>query len=281
MELFDFLKNRELDGLPLRTDVMENRIASRGSGGKKLLVAAALDDVGVILTRIEKDGRARFHLLGKLPDGELSGALVTVGTLTGIVTGEGDDRYIDFGCEKVELTPGMRGSFVFEPRRLGEKLLAAGLESGVTGYLLRELLVGPEPKEETHFVFGAQSALGYRGLKAAAGAICPELAITLELCPCEGVEQGRGPVLKIADRSLLADAELCEMLSETARAAEIPLQRGVFETANSAGAQVYSAGKGVKTAALAIPVGRYGSLAQTVCESDVAAALKLLRAVVC
>lgn len=287
MSFLNFIAAPDLSSFDTVRDVMGNQIVTRGEREQKLMISAALDGPGIIVTRVESDGRVRFSLVGKLEDRDLDAALVQVNGRLAVISGTENDRWLDFGseeteCLKSEIFSGAVGNFIFEPQLISGRVLASGLEAGVTSYVLREVLNTAEQfRYRTFFVFGAQSALGYRGLKAAAGAIQPDVALTLDLCPEEGVKLGHGPVLKLADRSLLSHEETCAAVEAAAEKAGVLLQKAVFDTTGSPGSQIFTAGGGVKTAALSLPVKRYGRLLQMVEPEDVEALVRLLLAFVC
>ncbi len=71
---------RELDsmGVSYKTDTMGNIIAHKGDAGPKVLVDAHMDEVGLLVSYIEKSGFLRFYSIG-VPAAVLASKRVLVG----------------------------------------------------------------------------------------------------------------------------------------------------------------------------------------------------------
>ncbi|MCC7207473.1 MAG: M42 family peptidase, partial [Anaerolineae bacterium] len=50
----------------MRTDAGGNLVCRMGSGGPKVMIAAHMDEIGLIISHIDRDGFARFAPLGAL-----------------------------------------------------------------------------------------------------------------------------------------------------------------------------------------------------------------------
>ena len=48
----------------IRVDALGNLIARKGSGGKRFMIAAHMDEIGIIVTHVDKNGFIRFTNIG-------------------------------------------------------------------------------------------------------------------------------------------------------------------------------------------------------------------------
>ena len=113
------IKELESMGISYECDVLGNVIARKGNQGPKVLVDAHMDEVGLIITYIEKDGFLRFRPVGGIDPRVLVSKRVLVGKekIPGVIGAkaihlqERDERtrviptdrlFIDIGAESRE-----------------------------------------------------------------------------------------------------------------------------------------------------------------------------------
>jgi putative aminopeptidase FrvX len=175
----------------------------------RVMVAAHMDEVGFMISKIQKNGRLKFEAIGGFDRRVLLGKTVVVGKnrVPGIIglkpihllnagqrdqVDDIDSMYIDVGATdskangKVE--PGDFAAFATEFARLGAdenppadrgRVKGKALDDRAGCAVLLELLQGDYPVE-LHAVFTVQEEVGLRGAKVAAYAVNPDLAFVLE-----------------------------------------------------------------------------------------------------
>ena len=243
----------------LRSDALGNLIVfKRGkkSTGNKLLLAAHMDEVGVIVTRITEEGFLKFDFVGGVDRRVAIGKPVVLGEneipgLIGLkaihlVSREEEEKvpktdalYIDIGVKDREeaeklVPPGTYGSFVGPPQEFGQGFLKAKASDDRIGCaIMLELLKEDLPLDVT-FAFTAQEEVGTRGAFGSAFSVSPEVALVLEtttaadLPGIEGARRvcapGKGPVISYMDGATIYDRDLFENLRRLAEEHGIPWQ---------------------------------------------------------
>lgn len=197
-------------------DVMGNLIAvlrcGQGNERKKIMLSAHMDEVGVMVTAIEKDGLLRFDTVGGIDVSVLEGRHMTMGdergTLPAIVASKAihhvkrSDRdkaneisklYIDIGATSADeakelISVGSLGVFN-SPFYLfgenGEYMKSKALDDRVGCALLIEAMRTlyadrPQADIDLYFCFTVREEIGLSGAKTAAEKIRPDLAVVLE-----------------------------------------------------------------------------------------------------
>ncbi len=274
--------------------------ASPAQGGRRILVTARMDEPGLIASHIEAGGRVRFAALGQLDRGALAGSRVRFldGT-AGVVGCERtedsgtlpslDKFFIDVGADTRAGCPVSSGDkAVLEApfQELGGKVTAKALDgrAGVLAVIetLRALKSTPH---EVCFVFTAQEQVNAHALAAAAFALEPEIALTLEAAPAAAggdaapgaLQLGSGPAVKIREGYLLADTRIVEWMTGEAERKKIPFQREVRAGSGNA-IKVQSSREGVPGGGLSIPVRYLHSPAEMIAMSDLENTIRLLTA---
>jgi endoglucanase len=141
-------------------------------------------------------------------------------------------------------------------------------------------------KDDVYFVFTSQEEVGLRGAKTAAFGIRPDLGIALDVTPAGDtpestrftVDIGKGPAIKIKDRSLLCNPVVIKMLTNAAEKAGIKSQREVLEYGGTDSGAIQMTGQGVPAGVISIPCRYVHSQAETIDLGDVEGAVKLLEA---
>jgi len=276
----------------LQTDALGNLIAlKRGSGPEprlKVMVDAHMDEVGLMVTRFDKNGLMGFRVVGGVDDRLLLAKRVVVGCdrIRGVITAppihltkaeqrqqviKVDQLAIDIGASSDDEAKGLvkMGDYgTFDTRF--EILSEDGLRTvkgkafdDRAGCAVAAALVDGEYAVDLLLAFSAQEEMGMRGAKVAAFRIDPDVAFALEGTICDDMpkkadvspttELGKGPAITLMDRSFFADKSLVRLLIDTAEANGIPYQfkqPGVGST--DAGA-IHLSRTGVPSITVAVP----------------------------
>lgn len=269
----------------VRTDALGNLMAEMGNrdAGEHVLLDAHLDQIGLIVTRIDEGGFLRVDRCGGVDRRVLPGSPVTVlgkETLPGVVcfapafSAEEEDKIlpvgkmaVDVGLSKKEaealVSPGDRILFYAEPKRLlGTKVSAPGLDdrAGVASLIRCAQLLSGEPLHcRLTVLCSTREEVGGQGAVTGAFASAPTQAVAVDvsfaLQPDAPPEQcgtlGGGPMIGIAP---ILDRSIGERLFEIAREKNMPHKADVMGGATGTnGDEIAVSRSGVRTALISIP----------------------------
>ncbi len=281
------------------TDVMGNLIARKGKGGKKLMFAAHMDEIGILVTFVEESGMLRFQNLGGLRLATMLGQRVrflngTVGCvqLTGgveITKAKLADFYIDIGAKDKEsaeklVSIGDVAGFTAEFAEMEAAVMAKSLDDRVGCYVLIEALkAAQETENEIYAVFTVQEELGLRGAGTAAHAICPDMAIALDVtmtgdtpgAETMHIKLGGGAAIKIKDAGILSHPDVVSAMEEMAAEYDILTQREVLSGGRTDVGVIHLTRDGVPSGAISVPTRYTHSPAELVSKADVEACIAL------
>ena len=273
----------------LRSDALGNLIVfKRGkkSTGNKLLLAAHMDEVGVIVTRITEEGFLKFDFVGGVDRRVAIGKPVVLGEneipgLIGLkaihlVSREEEEKvpktdalYIDIGAKDREeaeklVPPGTYGSFVGPPQEFGQGFLKAkAIDDRIGCAIMLELLKEDLPLDVT-FAFTAQEEVGTRGAFGTAFSVVAvslkklETTTAADLPGVGGARRvcapGKGPVISYMDGATIYDRDLFENLRRLAEEHGIPWQTKEYIAGGNDARTIQRSRSGVRVAALSAAV---------------------------
>lgn len=268
-------------------------------GSPRLMLSAPMDESGVIICLVDKNGFARFRPIGTFEAAACLGQAVRFeGGVTGVIGAEWreqrdkcptlDQLFLDFGSRSAGDCPvkiGDIGAFDRSYIQLGQRFVARGLESRVAvAVLIAMLLQVRRTPLELQVVFTVQNEAGARGAATSAFALDPEIGIALDTTPAgdtprgsrSAVCLGKGPAIKIRDRSMISDPRVVNLMARRADKARIPYQRHVGESKTHEARAIQIARAGVAVAGLSVPC-RYAHTASAMVDlGDVENAVRLL-----
>lgn len=269
----------------MRTDALGNLIVLKKGkqAGRRLMLSAHMDEVGFVVTSVDKDGSVRFDTVGGVGTEVLAGRLVRhMSGASGVIMTrpihllKGADRdtpvdkdalQIDFGPDadaiKAAITPGdtlcFADPFTVQSDR---RVLSKALDDRVGCLLLMDLLKEDLPYDIT-VVFSALEEVGAKGALTAANQIRPEYFIAVEtttaadIAGVSGGERvcalGEGAVVPFMDRGTIYDKGLYQLAFSLAKEAGIPLQTKTMVAGGNDAGTVHRSGAGVKSLAVALP----------------------------
>ncbi|MDP2778571.1 MAG: M42 family metallopeptidase [Anaerolineales bacterium] len=290
----------------VRVDALGNLIVrkkpAKGSKNpKRILLAAHMDEIGIIASHIDKKGFVRFTNVGGTFGRYTLGARVRfMNGVTGVV---GYDRleqvdnalpinkmYIDVGASRKEDCPVKVGEFAAFERsylEMGDRLVAKSMDNRTGVAVLIETLRGiKSTPNDLYFVFTTQQEVGVRGAGAAAYGIDPEIGIAVDVTATGDtpasmkmvMELGKGPCVKFRDPGMLSDPRVVDWMIKTAEKAKIPYQREVLLIGSTDGPEIQISRAGVMTGAQSIPCRYVHSASEMVDYNDLKNSVKLLTA---
>ncbi|MBQ8507817.1 MAG: M20/M25/M40 family metallo-hydrolase [Clostridia bacterium] len=264
------------------TDNIGNIIAlKRGNGspmGKKIMLSAHMDEIGVQVKKIEGDGRIKLCRVGWIWTAALYNDKVVFqnGTI-GVVGCEGDIEqahndcgklYVDIGCTSKEDTEkyvkvGDYAGFVGNYYELQNgRITAKSFDNRVGCFMLIEALkrnAGDGPND-VYYVFSVQEEVGCRGAKTAAAQINPDIGISVDVTPdhayptdLEGAnEVGAGVGVKLGDPSAMLDEYLVDEMIACCEENQIKYQRDVMDRGGTDAESINLSGVGVRVCGISI-----------------------------
>jgi len=289
----------------MRVDALGNLICRMGKKkgeGAVILVAAHMDEIGLIVSHIDRQGFLHFQNIGGLLHNHLHGNRVKFedGTL-GVVAvhepfGAGRQKlpdyshfYIDVG--EAQIPVGSPAAFWREYQTQGERLTAKSMDDRISCAVALETMrrlkeAGYKEPNEIYFVFTVQEEVGLRGATTAGFGVDPDFAIALDVTAtgdvpkAEGmaVALGKGTAIKLMDARQIVAPPVRDFLISVAEAQGIPYQREVLALGTTDGAAIQLARGGVPTGVISIPCRHIHTTSETVDMRDVLASVDLLTA---
>jgi tetrahedral aminopeptidase len=290
----------------VRVDALGNLIVRKkptkeSKSSKRIMLAAHMDEIGVIASHVDKKGFVRFTNIGTTLGRYLPGSRVRF--LNGTMGLIGYDRlelidniiplnkmYIDVGATSRDDCPVKVGDIAAFERsfiEMGDRLVAKSLDDRVGVVVLIETLRAiKSTPNDLYFVFTTQEEVGSRGAGSATFGIDPEIGIAVDVTPTGDtpasikmvMELGKGPCVKFRDVGMIADPRVVDWMIQTAEKSKIPYQREVLLVGSTDAQQIQISRAGVMTGALSIPSRYTHSASEMVDISDMKNSVKLLTA---
>lgn len=286
-----------------RRDAMGNLIILKRGGGRKVLLAAHMDQIGLMITHIDKDGFLRVTPVGGvrqhwnlfLPVRFENGVRGVVGYETKTVGSmeklKPEHLFVDIGVrthEEAEARVQVGDMAVFESRftECGNRVSCGAIDDRAGCAILIEVLkrIGKSPYD-IYAVFTSQEEVGTRGAHTAAYAIQPELCVALDVSPAVDTPEsqpicsiclGRGPAVKVRDNSLIAHPRVRRWLEDAAKAGNIPYQLEVLTAGGTDAGAVQPSREGVPSGVISIPTRYVHSSAEMIDLTDFERCIELL-----
>lgn len=285
----------------LTTDVMGNLIVHKKGPGKKLLFAAHMDSIGIIVTHIEQEGFVRFGNLGGLSVRNLVGqSFVFENGVRGVVAlsadkaGEKDislsDLYLDIGAkdraEAMSMVKLGDAAVYDAPAYLqGGRVYSKYIDNrSGCAVLIAALAQLKEIKNDLYFVFTAQEEVGIRGAKTSAYGIDPDVGIAVDITGSDDVPGathhcssvlGKGPGIKVLDSVVICQPQVVRWMNDVAQEAGIAVQQDIMRGGGTDAGAILTTRGGVYAGGICIPC-RYGHAPVAVCDlGDLEACVQL------
>lgn len=296
----------------MHTDAMGNILVTRlgtGSDRVRVMIAAHMDEVGMMLTKEDGDGLFEFVVIGGVDPRQLVGKPVIVGRshIPGVIgakaihltTKEEREQVlkvsslrIDVGLGGSKLVEiGDRATFATSLAVLGPSLRGKALDDRLGVFNLIQLLKNAPENVDLLAAFTVQEELGLRGAKVAAYHFNPEIGIAMdstpandmphfdgEVNPTHNTKLDGGPAIYLMDGASIGDRRLVKWLTETADAEKIPWQyRQPGRGGTDAGA-IHKSRAGIPSVSVSVPQRYLHSPAGLVRIDDELNTLKLMHA---
>jgi putative aminopeptidase FrvX len=273
-------------------DKLENVIAIK-KGKKntpKVMLAAHMDEVGLMVKTITKEGFIQFTKMGGIDDRILPAQKVTIytrkGKCSGIIGSKPphiqkeeerkkiitfDNLFIDIGAQSKEdaislgVSIGDPIGFDVKYVQLGKDVVIGKAFDNRAGCAtMVETLKLIEKTDCTVCAVGTvQEEVGLRGAATAAFGVDPDLALALDVTIAgdvpgvrefdTSVKMGKGPALTISDSGLITHPKVLRWLLDTAEEEKIPFQLESGLLGSTDAARISITRQGIPSGAVSIP----------------------------
>ena len=288
------------------------REAPEATWPRRVMVAAHMDEIGLMISGFNNDGSLRFERVGGIDARVLLSKQVLVGknAVPGVIgyrpihliSDEELEHVADIKRTAIDIGAADKGA-AEKMVKLGdyvtfrtsyEALDEEGLRTAKgkafddrAGCAVLAELTKEEFSYDLYAVFTTQEEIGLRGARVASYAVAPDVAFALDGNTCDDMpkkkdvspvtELGKGPVITFMDRSFVADQRLVKLLVDTAQRVGIPFQ---FKRAIAGGTDsgaIHLSGEGVPAVTVGVPARYIHSPVSVVSLADVDFTLQLMR----
>lgn len=289
----------------ITTDVMGNLICHKKGKGKRVMLAAHMDSIGLMVTHIEEKGFLRVGKVGGVPPAKVLHSPVRFQNgIRGVVVPDGsvklkdltvDDVLIDIGVtsrEEAEKLVQVGDTAVYDLPAFsqGSRLVSPYLDDRIGCVTLLGVMERmKETENDLYFVFTVQEEVGLRGAKTAAWSVDPDYGLAVDVTSADdepgskhGASSllGKGAAIKVMDGHIISHPEMVKKLTELAKAEDIPHQMDVLRSGGTDAGEIHKSRCGVVSGGVSIPCRYTHTPCEMVDREDVEACVALLTAFV-
>lgn len=286
----------------------------RGTGDKKVMIGAHMDEIGFIITHIDDKGFLRFHTLGGFDPKTLTSQRVIIHgkkDVIGVMASKPihvmspeertkmpktTDYFIDTGLSKKEVE---KLIFIGDPVTRERELIEMGncvnsksLDNRLAVFMLIETFRKLKDKKVPYDVYGVftvQEEVGIRGANVSSLKINPDFGFGLDTTiafdtpGAPAHEQitrlGDGTAIKIMDASTICDYRMVAFMKETAKKNKIKWQPEILTAGgtDTAGIQRMTEGGSI-SGAVSIPTRHIHQSVEMANKDDIQGGIDLLTA---
>ncbi len=275
------------------TDSMGNLIAVKKGDEFTIMLAAHMDEIGLMVRFIDDNGFLHFVPFGGWHPPTLYSQRVVVhgskGDLYGVVGAKPphimtdeerkkelklEDMFVDIGAtghEDAEELGVEIGTPITIDRQLVElphdRVSGKAFDNRVGCTLLTRVMQKVQSPHTIYAVFTVQEEVGLKGAKTSAYRLHPDCAIATDVTfpgdhpgiekKDSPIELGKGPVITISDangRGLIAHPGMVEWLRDTAKRHDIPIQMQVGKGGTTDATSIHTERGGVPSTVVEVPV---------------------------
>ena len=307
--ILEQLRQSSVD-MDVQVDALGNilvQVTGRKRAVRRVMFAAHMDEVALMITGITQDGYLRFEPIGGIDPQVLFGAHVRIGSVRGVIGGKAVHQcsakeresvpkslLIDIGAQdkqQAEQMVSVADTAVFDAQQatLAGGLFRSRAIDDRAGCALLLHLLKETPEYDILVAFTVQEEVGLRGAKIAARRVKPDMAIILDTTTANDMGMvdshkqvtrcGDGPALTIMDRRAIIPQKMRKIALDAAEKRGIPVQMKRGNSGGTDAGEIHLTGAGVECLVIVIPC-RYCHSGVSVCKlSDIENAGKLAMAV--
>ncbi len=290
----------------IAVDSLGNLIARKKGKKPKVMLAAHMDEIGLVAKHIEENGHMHFSFVGGIEPLTLLGEMVKIrgrrnesirGVITTDLMSDGeilkkvpdiDEMYVDTGMSKKDLMKEGIGVGTFLALKQDEGYLGSedviygkALDDRLGCYILLQLAKKlRNSKNEIYYVFTVEEEIGFYGAITSAYKIEPDWAIAVDVTGSfqkdDAKVMGNGPTIIVKDASMIGNQYIDEWLVDTARKKKIPSQLDVSDIGTTDALAISVSKGGVPTASVGVVVKNIHTTVGIASMKDINNAIKLL-----
>jgi endoglucanase len=312
----DIMKRELKKTCKIETDNLGNLIAKKGSGKKKVMLAAHMDEIGLMVKHVSEKGFIYFTPLGGFFDQTLVSQRVIIHTakkkkVSGVIGTrpphlmkederkkviEAKDMFIDAGFKSAKEAAKARvgiGDYITIERDFqelgGDLVTGKAFDDRIGCLILIEVMKKLKSKYTVYGVGTVQEEVGLKGARTSAYKINPDFAIAIDVIPSgdyPGIKEeespakiGEGPVIEIADargRGLITHPKIKEMLIKAAKKKRIKHQLSVGEGGTTDATAIHLTREGIPSGVVSVPIRYVHSPVEVANTKDIKAAIDLI-----
>lgn len=297
----DFIKH-EIENYvdSIEVDPLGNLIARKKGNGKKIMVAAHMDQIGLMVVDIDDKGFLRFTNVGGIsPFVSLGQKVVFENGTVGVVYAEPmenmeklklEHMFIDIGAmtkEEAEMKVKIGDICVYETEFYENEnvIISKCLDDRVGCYIMIEAIKSiSNTNNDVYFTFTVQEEVGLRGARTSAYKINPDIGIALDVTGSGdtpkakrfAVGLGKGTAIKIKDNSILCHPKVKQLMIDVAKANNIPYQLEILEYGGTDSGAIHLTREGVPSGVISVPTRYVHTLTEMASKQDVNSSISLL-----
>jgi putative aminopeptidase FrvX len=274
----------------IRTDKVGNLIARKGKGSPKIMIAAHMDKIGLIVKHVNKEGFLHFDKLGGWDDRILPTNKVIIHGSKGPVFGvlgtkpihiqdkeelkkvpKTKEMFIDIGAKSegdVKKAGICVGDFITiygsVQRLMGTRVTGQGFDDRIGCLVMIETAKRLRKfKGTVYFVGTIREELGLIGIRSSTYSVNPDALLAIDtniagdmpgMNPEDSpIKLSEGPALDIKDAISVVSPEVKKWVQETAKKSKIKLQYIVMEGSATDASLAPSIREGVPSGAITVP----------------------------
>ncbi|MGL4670525.1 MAG: M42 family metallopeptidase [Methanobacteriaceae archaeon] len=321
-EIVDLIKN-ELENHvdEIEEDLMGNIIAIKNgktnknkSNATKVMLAAHMDEIGLMVRHVNKKGFISFSKIGGINDQMILNQVVTIHASNGPVKGvigskpphrmkaterkkviDYENMFIDIGANDNDEALDMvsigdpitfNSEFIQFPNNL---IMGKALDNRIGCYVMIEVLKRVNSNATVCGVGTVQEEVGLKGAKTSAFKIDPDMAFALDVTIAgdhPGIKEdeapaklGKGPAIILTDasgRGIITPEKIKNILINAAEDAEIPYQLEVSEGGTTDATAIHLTREGIPTGVVSVPTRYIHTTVSVASMDDVEQTIELL-----
>jgi endoglucanase len=287
-------------------DKFGNLVVHVAGSGEKLLIAAHMDSIGVMVTDIDKNGFLRIGEIGGLRKSFLVGQRILFENgIEGFVYYEDKESpwevkdqkiekfFVDIGAyskakakELVQIgTEGIYKPYFYKSEK---RIIAPSLDDRVGCAIAIQTIKNLKKKKikyDTYFVFTVQEEVGVKGARTSSYEIYPDIGISLDVTLAGDTPEtypvslnlGEGPTIKVMDVGMISSKYVKDELVKVAKRENIPYQLEVISKGTTDAYAMQTTKAGVLSGSISISTRYIHTAGEVIDFNDVLNAVSLLK----
>ncbi|MCG2828441.1 M42 family metallopeptidase [Methanothermobacter sp. K4] len=275
----------------IEEDRLGNIIATKGGSGPSVMLAAHMDEIGLMVRHIDKKGFIRFSKIGGISDQMILNQAVWIhgenGPVMGVIGSKPPHRMKAAERKKVTTHDNMFIDIGAESREDAEELVSVGdpitfhapyselpnsrftgkaLDNRIGCLVMVEVLKRVDTDATVYGVGTVQEEVGLKGAKTSAFKLNPDMALALDVTIAgdhPGMKEEEapakldgGPAVILTDasgRGIITHPRVKDWLLETAKEEDIPVQIEVSEGGTTDATAIHLTREGIPAGVVSVP----------------------------